>query len=108
MHPRPQLTPAEKAYLQAWIWEETNFQIPHKGTAKKKQVQHSPYAPPLLADIVAAAMTPEEQTIIASGSEPQTEPAWPWPAEEDLRARHREAKAWLESRFTKEGAVPRR
>lgn len=99
MHPRPKLTENETDFLRAWIWEEANFQRPHTSTAKRIQVEKSPYAAPLLADIVTAALPPEEQVAIATGPEPRSDAAWPWPTDDDLRRRHQEARGWLESRF---------
>ncbi len=100
MLPRPKLTPPEIDFLRAWIWEEANYQRPHTITAKKTQVEKSPYGAPLLADIVAAAMTAEEQVAIATGPEPRNNPPWPWPKDEDLPYRQQEAREWLESRFS--------
>jgi hypothetical protein len=99
MHPRPQLTPAEQAFLRAWMWEEAHPRVIENG-AKKTQIDRSPYAAPLLADIAAATMTPEEQLGAAHGARPARIPVWPWASDEDFRFRHEEAKAWLEgSRF---------
>jgi hypothetical protein len=83
MLPRPQLTPAETAFLQSWIWEESNFERPHTPRTKATQIEKVPHAASLLADIVAAAMSAEEQVAIANGSEPRANPPWPWITESD-------------------------
>ena len=92
---RPELSTAETLILYAWIWEEANFQKSHTPCAKKLQVEKAPYAAPILADIVSAVMSPEEQVAIVDGPESTTNPAWPWATEEEMLARHREASAWL-------------
>jgi hypothetical protein len=99
MHPRPQLTAAESEFLRVWIWEEANFQQPHTTTAKKLQIERCPFVAPQLADIVSAAMTPEEQLGIAEGPAPVGTPPFPWSTEKGIQERHEEAMAWLESRF---------
>ena len=101
MHPRPQLSKAELAFLRAWIWEESNFERPQVTNAKKSQVENCPYAAPQLADIVAAALTAEEQLAIAEGPAPTDTPPYPWSTDREIQARHREARAWLESRVSR-------
>ena len=99
MHPGPQLTPAERDFLRAWMWEEAHPRVIENG-AKKAQIARSAYAAPLLADIAAATMTAEEQVDAAHGARPARTPDWPWASDEELRSRHEEAKVWLEgSRF---------
>jgi hypothetical protein len=95
MHPRPQLTNAEKQFLQAWIWEEAHAQGVRIGAAKRLQIDNSPYAAPLLADIAVATLSADEQGAIANGPQPSGNPVWPW-SNEELAARHREAQTWLE------------
>jgi hypothetical protein len=100
MHPRPQLTLAEKEFLQAWMWEEAHAQDSGTGMAKRHQVENNPFAVPLLADIAVATMSADEQVAVVNGPKPTGNPSWPWASDDELRARHREAKAWLEnSRF---------
>jgi hypothetical protein len=106
MHPRPQLTRAEQEFLQAWIWEEAHPQEPNASSAKKTQIANNPYAAPVLADIAAATMTAEEQLDAANGPAPTGGASWPWPTEEDLRVRHRQARAWLENSRTSRQAFP--
>jgi hypothetical protein len=77
------------------MWEEAHPRFVENG-AKKAQVEQSPYASPLLADLAAATMTPEEQVNAAHGPKPSAVPAWPWASEEELRRRHGQARAWLE------------
>jgi len=79
------------------MWDEAHpAHAPLEGTAKKAQIDNSPYAAPVLADMVVAAMTPDEQVAVVSGAMPGGTPPWPWKSEEELRARHQEAKTWLE------------
>jgi hypothetical protein len=101
MHPRPQLTSAEKAFLHAWMWEEAHPAYAlHEGAVKSAQIDNSPYAAPLLVDMVVAVMSPEEQVALVNGPVPEGNPPWPWKSDEELRARHQQAKTWLEqSRF---------
>ena len=101
MHPRLQLTSAEKEFLQAWMWEEAHPAYAlHEGAAKQAQINHSPYAAPLLVDLVVAGMSPAEQVTLVNGPMPGGKPGWPWKSDEELRARHQQAKTWLEeSRF---------
>src|SRR5262245_38930071 len=106
MRPRPKLTEVEAEFLRAWVWEEANPHFPRKAGAKRTQIERSPYSAPLLADIVSAAMTAEEQVAIAAGPAPERNPPWPWPTDHDLQDRHRAAKEWLESRFA-ETDLPR-
>lgn len=94
-----QLSPAEVDFLRAWIWEEANFDRPHTPRTKTTQIDNAPYSAPLLADIVAASMPADVQVNIAAGSEPKTNPPWPWASDADLVARHQEARAWLANRF---------
>jgi len=100
MHPELKLTAAEYNFLRAWIWEEANSEQVRSVGAKATQVQKAPYAAPALADLVTAAMTPDKQTAIAAGPTPEINPPWPWTSDEQLRARHQEAKQWLERRFS--------
>src|SRR5258708_7918821 len=97
MHPRPQLTPAEEDFLQAWIWEEAHALDVGTGAAKRTQIDHNPYAAPMLGDIVVAVMPAEKQVAIAKGLQPTGTPSWPWASDEELRGRHQEAIAWLEN-----------
>jgi hypothetical protein len=92
---RPRLSGAESLFLCAWLWEEANFQKSHTPCAKKLQVEKAPYAAPILADIVSAAMSREEQVAIADSPKLMNNPAWPWATEEELLTRHREATALL-------------
>jgi hypothetical protein len=105
MHPKRKLTAAEADFLRAWVWEEANsLQVRGPG-AKATQVEKAPYSPPVLADIVSAAMTPEEQTAMAAGPPAKANSPWPWTSDENLRARHLEAKQCLDDRFTRSGHV---
>ena len=106
MHPRPKLTPTEEEFLQAWIWEESHALDGGTGAAKRAQIDHNPYAAPLLGEIVAAAMPTEKQLAIVNGRKPLGSPSWPWATDEELRVRHQEAKDWLENdRFVRHQSV---
>ena len=99
MHPRLQLTSAEMEFLHAWMWEEVHPACAEsEGTAKRAQIDNSPFAAPLLADMVVASMSPDEQVAVAHGPVPAGKPPWPWKSDEELRARHRQAKTWLDER----------
>ena len=108
MHPKLELTAAEADFLRAWVWEEANSLQVRAPGAKATQVEKAPHSPPILADIVSAAMTPEEQTAMAGGPPATASPPWPWMSEEHLRARHQEAKQCLQHRFTRSGGVRER
>lgn len=105
MHPKLKLTAAETDFLRAWVWEEAHFLQVCAPGAKAIQVEKAPHSPPLLADIVSAAMTLEEQTAMAGGPPAKTSPPWPWTSDEHLRARHQEAKQHLEHRFARSVSV---
>jgi hypothetical protein len=96
MHPRPRLTQPEREFLEAWMWDEAHVQEISAGAAKKLQVESNPYAAPLLADIASATMSAEEQIAVVNGVKPRSVSCWPWQSEEEFRARHREARAWLD------------
>lgn len=102
MHPRLKLTEPETEFLRAWIWEEANFRRADAPGAKATQIEKAPYSAPVLADIVAAAMSPEDQVAAATGPAPHISPPWPWTKDEHLPVRHQEAKRCLQSRFSRE------
>jgi len=105
---RPQLSQAERDFLEAWMWEEAHAQDISAGSAKRLQIANSPYAAPLLADIASATMSPEEQVAVANRPKPGSVPSWPWRSDEELRARHHEARTWLEKcRAALAGAHPK-
>jgi hypothetical protein len=99
---------AEKLFLQAWMWDEAHAQAQSTGAAKRLQIENSPFAAPLLADIAVATMSAEEQAAITTGPRPLGNPPWPWDIAEDLAARHREAKAWLQDSRFGQNATARR
>ena len=105
MHPRLKLTEPETEFLRAWIWEEANFRQAQAPGAKTTQVDKDPYCAPVLADLIAAAMSPEQQVAIAQGPAPEVSPPWPWTNDQDLRVRHQEAKECLQHRFSQEDAT---
>jgi hypothetical protein len=76
-HNRSELSTAETLFLHAWLWEEANFQEAHTPWAKKLQVENAPNSASILADIISAAMSPEEQVAIADNPESKNNPAWP-------------------------------
>jgi hypothetical protein len=85
------LTKDELEFLSAWAreeWEPACYRLP----AHNLQLAHGVVGADLVAFIKAWTESEgkKDQDILRAGANPH--PLWPWPTEEDFRARYEEAR----------------